>query len=155
MNEVWAWLLKGLSVMATACVYFWGGIPAGLALRLSLPVSALLTAAGACAGVVGLTAAGGPVQRWVLRRFSRQFEKFRTSRLMRLWERFGVTGFCLLSPALTGAPQAALIAIMLGAPPRRVLLWTCLGVLMFTAALLGIYAFGTELLLILRLRRSG
>lgn len=155
MADVLGWMFKVLSVMATACLYFWGGIPAGLALRFSLPVSAFLTAAGACAGVLGLTLAGGPVQRWVVRHFAKQFERFRRSRIMGLWERFGVTGFCLLSPALTGAPQAALLAIMLGAPPRKVLLWTCLGVLLFTAGLLAVYAFGAEVMALIRTRQGG
>jgi hypothetical protein len=144
MEQIIATSLKALSVMATGCLYFWAGIPAGLAFKFSVVVSALLSAAGACVGVVALGLAGAPVQRWFIRKFEKQFEKFKKTRLMRVWDKFGVAGFCFISPCLTGAPQAVLIALILGAKPKPVILWTCTGVLTFTAVLIPVFLVGAE-----------
>jgi len=137
-------ITKIFTVILTSCIYFWAGIPTGLALKFSLLTSAILTATGAFFEVLVITILSRPLQLWLLKKFEKSFAKFEKTKLKRLWDKFGASGFCLLSPILTGAWQAALIAIFLGTDIKKIVFWTFAGVILFTALAFIILYFGIE-----------
>jgi hypothetical protein len=59
-----------------------------------------------------------------------------------MWKRWGIYGVALQAPILTGAPLGTLIALSLGAPAGRLLLWMSASVLLWGAILTGAVALG-------------
>jgi hypothetical protein len=126
MNETF-WAM--LTVFGLGIVYFLVAIPTGVAMRLEPGVAALCAWAGYTAIAAAMLAIGAPARRWLE-------EKFRISphpnpeRLFwRVWIRWGLPGLALLAPVTCGPYIAALIALLLGEKPRRLLLWISLGVI--------------------------
>ena len=119
-------------------------MPAGLALGLNPLLVWLCTVAGALVGVAVVTIGGDAVRSRFLRRRGREIVAG-TGRLYRLWQRYGVIGWGLLSPLIVAAPMGTAIALALGAPRRRLLLSMSAGVALWTTivvagAVLGIHA---------------
>ena len=134
-----------LSVFGLAVFELWFAVPAGLALGLD-PV--LIWLATICGGIfgVGIVAVGGDrIRTWFLRRRGRGIISGE-GRLYRLWLRYGVVGWGLLSPLVVAAAMGTAIGIALGAPRRLLFLSMSAGVVLWTtivvgAAVLGIHAF--------------
>ena len=119
-------------------------MPAGLALGLDPILIWAATVAGGILGV-GIVAVGGDrIRAWFLRRRGRAILSGE-GRLYRLWQRYGVVGWGLLSPLLVAAAMGTAIGIALGAPRRRLFLSMSAGVVLWTtivvgAAVLGVHA---------------
>ncbi len=132
-------LLKLLSTAAVGGVDVWVGIVSGLALGLSPVLSGAASIAGGLVGVALTVVAGEWLQRWL---YEHPWLSKRRKRVERLWNRYGIIGTALQAPILTGTPLATLIALGLGAPPKRLLVWMSVsvvlwGVLISGAAVLG------------------
>ncbi len=83
---------------------------------------------------------GRLVGRWARRRGGTS-SKHR-ERLERVWAGYGLPGVALLSPLLVGAPLGTLLALLLGAPRRRLLRWMVASVVLWGTALTGAAALG-------------
>jgi uncharacterized membrane protein YjjB (DUF3815 family) len=72
------------------------------------------------------------LRQWIPRygRFTTQEE-----RLKRVWGRYGLVGVALLSPLITGAPFGTALALVLGAPVRRLLPWMIVSVVVWGVGL--------------------
>ncbi|MHB8625770.1 MAG: small multi-drug export protein [Aggregatilineales bacterium] len=128
-----ALLAKLGSIFALAFFSFWASIPMGVALEVA-PFMVMLTAwTSYMAGVIILVLVGAPIRAYLLKRFGGKVTSNPDNVIWRAWTRFGLIGLALLAPMTTGAQIGALIALSLGAPPRKLILAMALG-----AALWGI-----------------
>ena len=133
--------MLGLSVFGIAVIEIWGAVPAGLALGLDPAAVWLVTAAGSLLGVGAVILAGEGVRRWIVRRRGSATAAGR-GRLFRLWARYGVVGWGIASPLVFAPAMGTAIALALGAPPRRLLPWMVVGVLVWTSILVGVGVAG-------------
>ena len=128
-----ALLAKLGSIFGLAFFSYWASFLSGALLQVT-PVVVLLTAwASYVAGVVIVVLLGTPIRAYLLRRFGSKFTANPNNVIWRAWTRFGLIGLALLAPVTTGAQIGALIALSLGAPPRKLIAGMALG-----AALWGI-----------------
>jgi hypothetical protein len=142
MEQLW----QIISVFGVAFVSFWGAIPVGLALGLSPWLVAVTSIASYAAGVVVMLVvgqfAGPPVRAWLQRRMGTAATPAPDNPIMRVWQRFGVVGLGLAAPMITGALLGVVVGLALGAPPRRLALWLCVGALVWGVVLTALAALG-------------
>ncbi len=132
-------LLKLLSTAAAGALDVWVGIITGVAVGLSPALSGAVSIASALAGITFVVAVGGRLQQLIYR--SRRLAK-RRERVERVWKRYGIPGFALQAPLLTGPILATLLALSLGTPPRPLLLWMLASVMFWGVVLTGGVALG-------------
>jgi len=136
-------LVLALSLTAAfGALSLWVGIPTGLVLGLPPVLSGVAATAGALLGATLVTLAGERLQRWVYN--WRWFAK-RRERLERLWNRYGLIGVAFQSPVFAGTLLSALVALGLGAPPRRLLFWIGVSLVFWGAVLTGAVVLGFSL----------
>jgi hypothetical protein len=134
-----------LPVFALAVVEIWAAVPAGLALGQSPAIVWATTVTGSVIGVTIVATAGSALRTWLARRGHRRLTSG-TGRLSRLWAAYGVIGWGLLSPLFMAPAMGTAVALVLGAPRRRVLIVMCTGVLIWTTLLVAAGTAGIEVL---------
>ncbi len=134
-------IAKLLTVFGLGALELWAAIPA-LAFRLHPVVIGVTSSAGAILAVVVVVLLGERLRNWLVRHYPRMTRSGQHGRIYRIWQRYGVIGVGLLAPLLTGAPLGAALGLALGAPAGRLLLWVCLGVVLWSALLTVIGALG-------------
>ena len=136
-------LVLALSLTAAfGALSLWVGIPTGLVLGLPPVLSGVAATVGALLGATLVTLAGERLQRWVYN--WRWFAK-RRERLERLWNRYGLIGVAFQSPVFAGTLLSALVALGLGAPPRRLLFWIGVSLVFWGAVLTEAVVLGFSL----------
>ncbi len=125
--------LKILTVVGLGAVELWAAIPAGFALGLHPIATAASAATGAIIAVLVVVALGERAQEWLARRHEPSDGGRR--RLRDLWRRHGAAGLGLAAPLLVGAPLGTVLGLLLGAPPRSLLVWMTLGASIWSAIL--------------------
>ena len=123
-----------LAVFGAAFIEIWLGAPTGLALGLPAPIVWIMTVAGSMTSVTIVAFAGDALRGWLLRRFGKGGSP-RKGRIYAVWQRYGVPGWGLVSPLFMSPPMGTGVALMLGAPRRRLLVWMFGGVLLWAAIL--------------------
>lgn len=126
--------MAALSVLGLAVVEIWGAVPVGLALGLPPLLVWVLTVIGSMAGVTGVAVAGEAVRAWLVRRRGAATTAGH-GRLYRVWIRYGVVGWGLVSPLVFAPAMGTAIGIALGAPRRRLIAWMSAGVVVWTSIL--------------------
>lgn len=132
-------LLKLLSTAAFGALDLWVGFLAGLAAGLPSILSGVTAVTGALVGVTVMFFIGEQLQRRV---YSHRWLAKRRRRIERIWNRYGVVGVALQAPMITGAPLGTILALALGAPPRPLLRWMILSLVLWGVILTGAAAFG-------------
>jgi uncharacterized membrane protein len=123
-----------VAVFGAAIVEIWGAVPIGLALGLPAPVIWTAAVAGSFVSVTVVALAGDALRAWIVRRRG-QRTLAGQGRLYRIWVRWGVVGWGLVSPLVFAPPMGTAIAIALGAPRRRLLTSMAAGVLLWVTIL--------------------
>jgi membrane protein YqaA with SNARE-associated domain len=131
-----------LTVLGLSVIELWAAIPAGLALQLHPLLVGATAALGASLGALLIVVLGGRLRSFLLRRHGAKAEKGRHGLIHRIWLRYGVIGLGLLAPLLTGAPLGAALGLSLGAPSGRLMLWICIGTILWSAGLTAVAALG-------------
>ena len=134
-----------LAVFGVAVVEIWFAVPTGLALGLPAPTVWIMTVAGAITSVTAVASVGDALRGWLLRRRGKNGGP-RTDRLYRVWMRYGVPGWGLVSPLFMAPPMGTAVALMLGAPKRRLMIWMFAGVVLWTSILVGAGIVGLGLI---------
>jgi hypothetical protein len=117
----------------------WVGIPTGLLLGLPPLMSGATATAGALLGAALVTLAGEQVQHWI---YSRRWFAKRRQRVEGLWNRYGIIGIAFQSPVLAGTLLSTTVALGLGAPARKLLLWMSISLVFWGAVLTGAVVLG-------------
>jgi hypothetical protein len=123
-----------LSVLGLAVVEIWGAVPVGLALGLSPFLVWGLTIIGSMIGVCAVALAGDAARAWLVRRRGSSTAAGH-GRLYGIWVRYGVAGWGFVSPLVFAPAMGTAIAIVLGAPRRRLITWMGAGVIAWTSIL--------------------
>ncbi len=135
-------LINFLSTFAAGVFWLWWAIPTGM---MDLPP--LLSGAAATLGNLGavffVVILNEQFRRWFVHYHltTKQGE-----RLKQVWSSHGLPGVALFSPLLTGAPLGTALAFLLGAPPRPLLCWMVVSVVMWGAGLTVAATFGWSVL---------
>ena len=133
-------ILKILFVLGLGIIELWAAIPAGLALNLHPIITGLASGLGSILGAFLVIMIGDRFRNWLLsKKTTAQKEK---GLIYKIWDKYGVIGLGLLSPLLTGALFGAAIGISLGASPKRLLGWMCLGIAIWTIILTSFGTYG-------------
>lgn len=139
-----AWKL--LTIFALGVAELWAAAPAGVVMRLNPVMVCLVAALGAVSGGTVVILLGERVKAWLERKRKREKLEERRGLLYRVWQRYGVIGWGLLAPLLVGSPLGAAFGLVLGAPPRRLLIWLSVGSLLWSAVFSAVSALGWHLL---------
>jgi hypothetical protein len=136
-------LLKILSVFAFGMIGLWEGIPAGFVLRLPPLVVGTVSALGSAAATLLVFLLGERLQGWLLRRRGTG-DPGKPERLIdRVWRRYGIIGFGLLAPCITGAPLGVALGLFFRAPARTLLFWLLVGIALWAVLLTVAGAYGS------------
>lgn len=139
-------MLQIVGIFGLAFFSFSSSIPAGLALGVE-PLAVATTAFFSyIAGVMVVILLGEPLRQRLLQRFGHKFVHNPDSRFRRIWDRFGLVGLALLAPMTIGAQVGTVIALYLGAPPRRLIVLMALGAALWAVALTVIIVLGIRAL---------
>jgi hypothetical protein len=130
------------SIFALAFFYFWPAIPAGLALGLSPLIVIATTSLSYISGVVLVVVVGGRFRQWVMNRLGRDSVLNPETLLGRTWTRFGVIGLGLLAPMTIGSQMGAGLGVTLDNRPMKVLLWMCIGGVVWSMILTALVTAG-------------
>jgi hypothetical protein len=134
---------KLLSVFAFAMIGLWEGIPLGLVLRLPPVAIGLASALGSTTATVIVLFLGEGLRTRLVRRGGDKPGAKRDRLIDRIWRSHGLVAFSLLAPVLIGGPLGVATGLVLGAPARRLLPWLMLGIVLWTAVLTLVGAYGS------------
>ena len=121
-------------VFVVAVIEIWFAVPTGLALGLPAPIVWIMTVGGAMASVTMVALTGDALRGWLVRRRGKDWPP-NTGRIYRIWVRYGVPGWGLASPLFMSPPMGTAVALMLGAPKRRLMGWMFAGVMLWVTIL--------------------
>lgn len=123
-------ILKYVSVFLLSMVKFFGGPLAGVSMGLSLGATMALTVAGMMTSVFIFSGIGTFFSKWYAQQQRRQQKPVFTKknrRIVRVWQRFGMGGIAFLTPVLLTPIIGTVVATVLGASQRHILvhmLWS-------------------------------
>lgn len=133
-------LIKFITVAGLGILELWVAIPAGTALKLHPLLNGMASALGAVIAAVIVIFFGDRLRTWLLRK--KEKDEKNKGWIFKVWEKYGVIGLGILSPLITGAPLGAAVGIALGAPPRRLIIWMSIGIVIWTIVLTIISTLG-------------
>lgn len=133
-------IAKFATVMAFGIIELWLAIPAGTALKLHPLLNGLASGLGAIIAALLAIILGDRLRNWLFKK--KQKSRDENSRIYKVWHKYGVIGLGLLSPLITGSLLGAVIGISLGAPPKRLILWMSIGIIIWTILLTTISTLG-------------
>jgi hypothetical protein len=125
--------------VALGALDLWAAIPAGLVLGLLPVLRGVAATSGGLLGAVLVTIAGERLQRLL---YSQRWFSKRRERVERLWSRYGLIGVAFQSPVFAGTLISTLVALGLGAPPRRLLFWISVRLVFWGGVLTGAAVLG-------------
>lgn len=136
-------LIKLLSTFVAGAFWLWWAIPTGMVLDLPPFLSGAAATLGNLGAVLFVVGLNEQLRRWSInyRLATKQGE-----RLKQIWSSYGLPGVALLSPLLTGAPLGTALALLFGAPPRPLLCWMTVSVVLWGASLTVAATFGWSVL---------
>lgn len=123
-------VLKYLSVFLLSMVKFFGGPLAGVSMGLSFFETLVFTVLGMMTSVILFSSIGSAVSRWyILKRRNKQKPIFtkKSRRIVRIWQKFGISGIAFLTPILLSPIIGTTVAIVLGAKRQHIwvhMLWS-------------------------------
>ena len=134
-----------LGVFGLAVIEIWAAVPAGLALGLPAGLIWVATVAGSLAGVA-VVLFGGSALRHRLVRGRDLGASAHTGRLARVWQRYGVIGWGLVSPLVMAPAMGTALGLLLGAPRGRLLASMSAGVALWSTILVVAGTVGLDVL---------
>lgn len=121
-----------MSVYLLSAVKFLGGPLAGISFGLSYIETTVLTIAGMMSSVVVFSFVGRAIYKWYSKRRKENntpiFNK-KNRLVVKVWGNFGIIGIAFLTPLLLTPIFGTVIAAVLGAPKKRIImhmLWSAI-----------------------------
>jgi len=117
--------MKYLSVYLLSMFKFFGGPLAGVTMGLSFWMTLLLSVTGMMTSVFIFSQIGLMVSRWYVAKHRAKnkpvFTK-KSRKIVRIWQRFGIQGIAFLTPVIFSPVIGTIMATVLGASQRHILL---------------------------------
>lgn len=142
-------LLKAIPIYISCLFKFIVGPVAGYGIGLHIITTILVTILGMMTSVVVFTFFGDWIRMKILKNWIGRQKKFssRSRRVVTVWKKFGLAGIAVLTPLLFTPIGGTLIAVSVGAPKFRILLYMLISgsvfAILFTVL---IYSFGESVL---------
>lgn len=118
-------IIKYLSVYLLSMVKFFGGPLAGISMGLSFWMTLLLSVTGMMTSVFIFSQIGMLVSRWYVEKHRAKKKPIFTKKsrkIVQIWQKFGIQGIAFLTPVLFSPVIGTIMATVLGASQRRILL---------------------------------
>ena len=131
--------IKLVAVFGSSILELWAAIPLGFVFQINPIVNGLVSSAGSIVSVFIITFFGTKLRDKIYKGRQKNYEN---SKIYKIWIKYGIAGLGLLSPILTGAPFGTALGLSLGAPPKKILFWMSLGVVIWTVALVTLGILG-------------
>jgi membrane protein DedA with SNARE-associated domain len=141
---MWQELAKATTVLLSSALKFILGPVEGFTFQLHPLITWLATVTGMMLSVVVFTYFGGWIRKRVLKRFNKN-EKPASSnrRFSGLIEKYGLGGVAFLTPILLTPIGGTIIAVSMGKPKEKILLFMLISAMSWgTALTAAVYAFG-------------
>jgi hypothetical protein len=144
------YLINILLVFLAGIIELWVAVPLGLVLKISPPITAIVSALGSICAALKVSFAGSSLRkRFLLWRYGTE-ERFKEGKLYKIWNNYGIIGLGLISPLLFGAPLGTALGIVLGAEKVKLLIWMTIGIIIWsigltTALYLGLITINPQL----------
>ncbi|MBR0572251.1 hypothetical protein KB205_16575 [Microvirga sp. STS03] len=111
-------------------VKFFAGPVTGISLGLSYTETVLFTVAGMMTSVLVFSIIGNAFSKWISKRRRQQQKPVfsnKNRRIVKVWQKFGVTGIAFLTPILLTPIVGTIVAALFGASRKRIfvhMLWS-------------------------------
>jgi membrane protein DedA with SNARE-associated domain len=127
----------------TGMLGIWKAVPVGLAFSCHPFTIILSTSLGALLSIFIIFFLGHKIKLWIQQKLIRKSEK-KQKRLHRLFEKYGTIGMGVLGTLLMGPNMTMAIGLVIVKNEKALLLWTAVGIIIWTAALTlaGHYSIG-------------
>jgi hypothetical protein len=122
-------------IFGVAFFWFWGAIPAGVALGLNPILVAVTVWLSYVIGAAAVILLGEPIRVRLMKRFAAKGDATRPSPVRRVWDRFGLIGLSLLSPITLGSQIGTALGLSLGVKPQRLIAGMAFGAAVWTVGL--------------------
>ncbi|MBJ6119822.1 hypothetical protein JAO76_16570 [Pontibacter sp. BT310] len=119
-----------MSVYLISMVKFFAGPVTGISLGLSYTETVLFTVAGMMTSVLVFSIIGNAFSKWISKRRRQQQKPVfsnKNRRIVKVWQKFGVTGIAFLTPILLTPIVGTIVAALFGASRKRIfvhMLWS-------------------------------
>ncbi|MFH1454049.1 MAG: small multi-drug export protein [Armatimonadota bacterium] len=137
-----ATVVKIITVIIMGTGELWAAIPAGFILKLDPVAICISSISGAVAGMFIVLFIGEKIRAWLLKGHNKKKDESKKSAIYRIWDKYGITGFGLLAPLITGASIGMAIGIALGIDPKRLIRWMLIGIVMWSIILTIVCSLG-------------
>lgn len=124
-------LMQYLTVYLLGILELWIAIPAGIAFKMSVLATALMSGAGALTSGIIVLAVGAPLRNWLLRIKTKKTGSLGII-IQKIWNEFGIAGLGLIAPFFTGVHLGTAIALAFGCTWRKTLLWMTIGTVVWS-----------------------
>ena len=119
--------------------------PVGLALGCSSLTIILMTALGALVAITIIYFFGSKVKAWIIKRLSKGKSEKKKGKLNRLFEKYGIPGMGILGTLLLGPNMTMAMGMIIVKNEKALLMWTALGIVIWTIVLTLIGNYSIEL----------
>ena len=145
MNE----FLQYLNVWAGSMVKFVFGPLLSVSFGLPYWLAVLLTVGGMMSSVCLFTFAGTALRKYWQRHFPKKRKVFNTRnrRIVKVWQRYGITGVALLTPLLFTPIGGTLIAVSFGEKKVKIITYMLASGIFWAIVFCGFFMYGKEQLL--------
>lgn len=123
------------TIFGVAFFWFWGAIPAGIALGINPILVALTVWLSYLVGVAVVVVVGEPLRVRLMKRFAAKGNDNPQNPIRRAWDRFGLIGLSILAPITLGSQIGTALGLSLGVNPRRLVAGMAIGAAAWTVAL--------------------
>jgi len=125
----------------------WKAIPIGFILKLNPVWIAVATVLGATVGIVLIYFLGTSVKQYIEGRMKKkQSTKAKTERFKKILDKYGAAGVGILGSLIFGPNLTMAMGLIIVKSGKKLLFWTFLGTIVWSALLTAIAAMGIDVL---------
>jgi membrane protein DedA with SNARE-associated domain len=132
-------------IFLTGLLGVWKAIPVGLALGCNAFTIILMTGTGALLAIVIIYLLGSRVKKWILKRLDKGKSEKKKGKLNSLLEKYGIPGMGILGTLLLGPNMTMAMGMIIVKKEKALLLWTAVGIVIWTVVLTFIGTYSVEL----------
>ncbi|MBX2946603.1 MAG: hypothetical protein KF725_12285 [Cyclobacteriaceae bacterium] len=146
---MWEEILKAIPIYLLCTLKVIFGPTLGYAAKLNIVTTIIITAAGMMTSVVAFTYFGDWLRNKILKRRIHNQKKFTPTnrKIVTVWKKYGLAGVALLTPLGLTPIGGTILAVALGAPKEKIILYMLISAVIFSVVSSGlVYFFGDAIL---------